>query len=127
MGAPLAHVDAEFADEAWVLFKDIKYLQQSGVQVLRGTAQDFDRHNCRLTYLDQDKKEQTVQYDYLVLATGLRRTVPVVPPSDTKQAFLEDTRRQVERLSKAKTVVVVGGGELWPRTTLCRPGRLIQA
>lgn len=64
------------------------------------------------------------RYDYLIVASGLRRVWPVVPQSLTKKSYLYETSEHIHAVKKsAGGVVVVGGGKLNgtnPRTQLTR-------
>lgn len=58
-------------------------------------------------------KEYDESYDYLVIATGLRRQWPAVPQSLTKKAYLAETGKHIAEVKAAKEgVVVIGGGIL---------------
>ena len=51
-------------------------------------------------------------YDYLVAASGLRRTWPSAPRSLTRDEFLDEAEGQVSHAKGAKEgVVVIGGGK----------------
>lgn len=50
-------------------------------------------------------------YDYLIVASGLRRVWPVVPQSLTKKTYMFETSEHIHAVkNSADGVVVVGGG-----------------
>ncbi len=56
-------------------------------------------------------KEYDENYDYLVVASGLRRQWPTVPQSLTKKEYLSETSAHIKAVKTAKEgVVVIGGG-----------------
>ncbi|USP74636.1 hypothetical protein yc1106_01910 [Curvularia clavata] len=110
MGSPLVQTDSEFARESWLRFKDIELLNRSDVRILQGKANDLDVCNQVLDYTAIDGEKQRLEYDYAVLASGIRRSWPVAPRTMSKDAFLDDTSSQIRNLSAAATIVVLGGG-----------------
>lgn len=110
MGSPLVQTDSEFARESWLRFKDIEVLNRSDVRILQGKANDLDVCNQVLDYTGIDGERQRLEYDYAVLASGIRRSWPVAPRTMSKDAFLDDTSSQIRNLSAAATIVVLGGG-----------------
>jgi 3-phenylpropionate/trans-cinnamate dioxygenase ferredoxin reductase subunit len=74
----------------------------------RATALEVDNHRL---HLDDG---ETLNYDYLVLATGARARKPAIPGIDLEGVeslrTLDDARRIRQRLEQCKSVVVVGGG-----------------
>lgn len=111
MGSPLSLLCRDFSREAWLNYKDIPYLQQESVNVLRGRAQDINASKRTATYLDFSDNIRTISYDILVLANGLHRPWPVVPAANTKAQYLDKGDRFAARLAAAKSVAVVGGGK----------------
>ena len=56
-------------------------------------------------------KEYDESYDYLVIASGLRRQWPAVPQSLTRKEYLAETGKHIAEVKAAKEgVVVIGGG-----------------
>ncbi|MBE3050209.1 FAD-dependent oxidoreductase, partial [Candidatus Bathyarchaeota archaeon] len=57
-------------------------------------------------------KEQSLKYDYLVLATGARSASDGVPwkPQDSHDATVSTLRKTAERVGAAKHIVIAGAG-----------------
>ena len=54
---------------------------------------------------------RTVDFDFIIVATGLRRAFPVVPQSGDRAAYLAEVGQHIEAVTTAKDgVLVVGGG-----------------
>ena len=53
-------------------------------------------------------------YDYLVLATGLRREYPIAQKSLTQRDYMREAEEHIEKIenSEDKTAYVIGGGML---------------
>jgi NADH dehydrogenase FAD-containing subunit len=112
MGAPLAHTSASFASEAWLHYRNISALTTNGIRVLQGRAVSLDMDAKVLTYSADGMEPQGISYDYLVVASGIKRAWPVVPRAVSKEPFLRDARAFIDGLSTAHTIAIVGGGEL---------------
>lgn len=62
---------------------------------------------------------ESLEYDYLVAATGLRRTWPSVPQSLTKAQYLDEVQSHIEKVGKARHGVAVIGGGQYDHLVLC--------
>ncbi|MEM2273151.1 MAG: FAD-dependent oxidoreductase [Candidatus Bathyarchaeia archaeon] len=62
----------------------------------------------------KDGREETIQYDSLIIATGARAVMPPIKGREKKGVYtlrtIEDGERILEALKEAKTAVVVGAG-----------------
>lgn len=62
----------------------------------------------------KDGREETIQYDSLIIATGARAVLPPIKGREKQGVFtlrtIEDGQRIMEALKDAKTAVVVGAG-----------------
>jgi NADPH-dependent 2,4-dienoyl-CoA reductase/sulfur reductase-like enzyme len=57
------------------------------------------------------KQRRQQRYDYLLVASGLRRTSPVVPQALNRDQFLAEAKLHTKAIRDAKEgVVVIGGG-----------------
>lgn len=136
------HVARRAPDAQLILFSRdpvVAYSQCGMPFVLDGKIEGFDRLiiygpevfrdlglNVRtstpVAALDLDGKAiitesgERVEYDRLVIATGSKPSIPPVPgvglPGVQTLLTLEDGRRLGERLHRAKSVVIVGGGPI---------------
>lgn len=56
--------------------------------------------------------DRQIKYDYLIAATGLRRTFPTVPQALRRKHYLQEVGDHISGTEKASQgVVVIGGGE----------------
>jgi NADPH-dependent 2,4-dienoyl-CoA reductase/sulfur reductase-like enzyme len=112
IGAPLAHVTQSYVQPFWRRFQDIKALQRSDITILQASLKHVDWEKRRLTVTDPNGIDRVESYDYLVLATGLKRVFPVAPSSLTKEQYVQAAGKHIEAIEKAKggTAVVIGGG-----------------
>lgn len=62
----------------------------------------------------KDGREETIQYDSLIIATGARAVIPPIKGKEKKGVFvlrtIEDGQRIVEALKETKSAVVIGAG-----------------
>lgn len=65
-----------------------------------------------MTYQDTEGNQQNLDYDYIIISSGLRRQWPVVPRSNKMNSYLEEALTFTKRIAGAgkSGVVVVGGG-----------------
>jgi NADH dehydrogenase FAD-containing subunit len=112
MGAPLAHTSASFTSEAWLRYRDISALAANKVQVLQGKAVGVDMGAKVLSYSTENTETQTVHYDYLVVASGIKRAWPIVPRAVNKELYLHDAQSFMKELSTARSIALVGGGKI---------------
>lgn len=114
VGAPLAHSSEDYVTKAWIQYSSIPELQRENVTILQGSAVKVDPARMAVTYMPEMKATvmlQTINYDYLVVASGLQRPWPVVPSAITKLQYSADAARQISNLANSEVgIVVVGGG-----------------
>ncbi|KAI5269864.1 FAD/NAD(P)-binding domain-containing protein [Aureobasidium subglaciale] len=112
IGNPLAFASNDAASRSWTKFTDIPALQLPNVHLLQGSVSAIDCENKFASILGTDTKQQLQrQYDYLVVASGLRRKFPVVPQALDRDQFLVEAETHIEAIRNAKEgVVVIGGG-----------------
>ena len=115
VGAPLAHSFEDYVPKAWIPYSSIPELQRENVTILQGTAVKADPALMSVTYMPETRATvmlQTMNYDYLVVASGLLRPWPVVPSAITKSQYSADATRQISKLANSEAgIVVVGGGQ----------------
>ncbi|KAK3185583.1 hypothetical protein K4F52_005683 [Lecanicillium sp. MT-2017a] len=104
--------DYDYTHKAWTKFSAVKDLQSPNVKVLQGTVTNVDCVAKQVAYLPQGcQLQQVIDYDYMVVSTGMRRDWPVVPRSVTYSDYLHEVGNHIEQLQDAQYgVVVVGGG-----------------
>lgn len=96
-----------------IVLNGIDWYREHGITLRLGVRVDhIDRAN-RIVYGDDSSK---VAYDNVILATG---SIPSIPPIDGKEKegvyvfrTIDDTRKLIERASRGRKAVVIGGGLL---------------
>ena len=117
VGAPLAHVTAKHTSAMWKRYSHLKELRQSNLKFKHGTVQNIDTESKVAEWLDRSGKLQQQSYDYVIVATGLKRHWPAVPKSGSYAEFLEDGNELVHRITggdlkqKDREVIVIGAGK----------------
>ncbi|KAI1333568.1 FAD/NAD(P)-binding domain-containing protein [Xylariaceae sp. FL0016] len=112
IGSPLALATKEYAEKAWVDYKDVKILQRPNVTFVHGTLSNVNCETKTATISETGKEEpRTESYDFFIAATGLRRVWPVVPQSLSRKAYLLEAGAHIDKvLNSTAPVLVVGGG-----------------
>lgn len=114
VGAPLAHASKEHTKPFWKKYSDVLELRRDEITIRRGSAKRIDSENLVATFDDMENagQEFNQRYDYVVLATGLRRDWPTVPRAFTKAEYLKDGLEQISGIenSGGDGIVVIGGG-----------------
>lgn len=80
--------------------------------MIQGSAKEIDceKKVARIVNKAIDR-EYEESYDYLIVASGLRRTWPVVPQSLKREDYLSEALGHVDAVTKAREcVAVIGGG-----------------
>lgn len=70
--------------------------------------------------IESDGKDVTLEYDFLILASGLTRQWPTIPKAQSFDDYVKDASKHISRIRHAKcgTVAVIGGGE-WSLALCC--------
>ncbi|EOD46621.1 putative apoptosis inducing protein [Neofusicoccum parvum UCRNP2] len=114
VGTPLAHCSREHCAPFWRKYRNILELQRDEVTVRRGSVKHIDCESLVATFDDMETtgREFRQRYDYLVLATGMRRDWPTVPRAFTKAEYVKDGTAQIAGIeeSAGDGIVVIGGG-----------------
>lgn len=112
IGSPLALADEAYAAKAWVKYSDLPALQVPNIHVLQGTVKTVDCASKAATFVRTGTTdEEQLSYDYMVVASGLRRAWPVVPQSLRRKQFLFEAGDHINAVTNSTAgVVVVGGG-----------------
>lgn len=73
----------------------------------------MDLESKRLTLLASGSAKRSIlEYDRLIVASGLRRVWPVVPQSLRKRDYEEEVGGHINKVKGNEEVVVIGGGKL---------------
>jgi len=119
VGAPLGQISLPFAREFWIGYDEIlrqRTADGGDVSFVQGTATALDMQAKVLSYATQDAKRevsvvQQISYDYLVLATGMKRGAPALPQALHRDQYLADVEAYENELSQYSKILLVGGGE----------------
>jgi NADH dehydrogenase FAD-containing subunit len=113
IGSPLAFASTNYANKAWKRFEDIPALQTSAVRFVQGTVANVDCQEKHATLREHRSNEKlTIFYDYMIAASGLRRTWPTVPQALRRKEYLLEMATHIHATERAKdSVIVIGGGE----------------
>lgn len=114
VGAPLGQVDPGYANQFWVPFsgivKDKAAVNGDDIRFVQGSAASLDPEAKKLTYTTAEKEEGSISYDFVLVATGMRRGAPIVPQALHERQHLQDVEDFVAPLRTASRIVFVGGG-----------------
>lgn len=113
VGAPLGQISSAFSREFWLSYDKIVATRSADddVRFVQGTAVGLDMDSKTLHYQSaSNEKPQPISYDYLILATGMRRGAPVVPQAVDYETYMADVERFETELGRCSKIVLVGGG-----------------
>jgi NADH dehydrogenase FAD-containing subunit len=114
VGAPLGQISFKDAGDMWIRYDEIAWLKaqndkETGVTVLQGNVTRLDLESKTIS-LASPSASTDVKYDYLLVATGMRRSLPVVPESLNRDAYELDVETFEKELGTYGSIVIVGGG-----------------
>jgi NADH dehydrogenase FAD-containing subunit len=117
VGAPLAHVTPKYTSHMWRRFSHLNELKNHNLHFKHGSVRSVDPETKVAEWRDRNGKTQRQAYDYLVMATGLKRHWPAVPKSGSYEEYLRDGAAFIERITggdhtkhQGRRVVVIGAG-----------------
>lgn len=117
VGAPLAHTTSKYTSHMWRRFSRLNELKQSNLHFKHGSVKKVDPKAKVAEWCDRNGQTQRQTYDYLVMATGLRRHWPAVPKSGSYEEYLKDGASFIEKITgndpakySSRRVVVIGAG-----------------
>ncbi|OAL54994.1 FAD/NAD(P)-binding domain-containing protein [Pyrenochaeta sp. DS3sAY3a] len=117
VGAPLAHVTPKYTSHMWKRFSHLNELKHPNLHFKHGSVKNINPEAKVAEWCDRNGKTQQQAYDYLVMATGLRRHWPAVPKSGSYQEYLRDGHAFIDKITggdpakrEGRKVVVIGAG-----------------
>ncbi|KKY25846.1 putative fad binding protein [Diplodia seriata] len=114
VGAPLAHVARGSVEPSWVRYRALWRLKRKELSIRHGSVRAVHPDALSATFIDYDdgNREVTLDYDYLLLATGSRREWPIVPKANAFKSYVMEAQKHIAgiEIAKSGTVAVVGGG-----------------
>lgn len=115
VGAPLAHVAKGSVEPSWLRYNALWRLKRRELSIRHGTIKHINPEALSATFADYDdgSKDVTVEYDYLLLATGSRREWPIVPKASSFKNYVIEAQKHIAgiEVAKSSTVAVIGGGK----------------
>lgn len=101
----------------WRRFSHLNELKQPNLHFKHGTVKKVDPEAKVAEWCDRNGQTQRQAYDYLVMATGLRRHWPAVPKSGSYEEYLKDGASYIAKITgsdpakySSRRVVVIGAG-----------------
>ncbi|XP_014551932.1 hypothetical protein COCVIDRAFT_111610 [Bipolaris victoriae FI3] len=117
VGSPLAHVTPKYTAYMWKRFSHLNELKQPNLHFKHGSVKNVNPEAKVVAWCDRNGQVQLQAYDYLVMATGLKRPFPAVPKSGTFEEYQRDGRAFIEKITggdpskyEGRRVVVIGAG-----------------
>ncbi|EDU42687.1 Ndh NADH dehydrogenase FAD-containing subunit [Pyrenophora tritici-repentis] len=117
VGAPLAHVTPKHTNQMWKRFSHLNELKQPNLRFNHGSVKNINPEAKVAEWCDGNGKTHQQTYDYLVMATGLKRTFPAVPKSGSFEEYQRDAKAFIEKITggdaskgQGRRVVVIGAG-----------------
>lgn len=109
----MAFASETAAFKSWTKFRDIPALKLPNVRFLQGSVATVDCEKKAASIVDTFTQQlRQEKYDYLLVASGLRRTSPVVPQALNRDQFVAEAKTHTKAVRDAKEgVVVIGGGK----------------
>jgi NADH dehydrogenase FAD-containing subunit len=106
-------VNNTYAPRAWRQFKDLEAFKSAPISFIQAHTMHIDpEHKTVRARTVGSAVEVDELYDYLVVASGLRRVWPVVPQSLYKEEYLKEHKAHLNSIQGARRgVVVIGGGQ----------------
>lgn len=101
----------------WKRFARLNELQHSNLRFKHGTVQKINPETKVAEWLDRSGKLQKHSYDYVIVATGLKRHWPAVPKRGSYDEFMQDSAELVEKITggdqnqKDRKVIIIGAGK----------------
>jgi len=102
----------------WKRFSHCNELRQPNLHFKHGSVTRIDPGSKVAEWLDRNGKTHHQTYDYLVMATGLKRCWPAVPKSGSYEEYLTDSREFISKIvggdpkmpQHGRKVAIVGAG-----------------
>lgn len=101
----------------WKRFSHLNELKQPNLTFKHGSVKNINPEAKVAEWCDRNGKTQTQAYDYLVVATGLKRHWPAVPKSGSYEEYMRDGEAFIKKITggdpakcQGRKIVVIGGG-----------------
>lgn len=107
----------KYTSHMWKRFSHLNELKQSNLTFKHGSVKSINPEAKVAEWSDRSGKTQQQAYDYLVVATGLKRHWPAVPKSGSYEEYLRDGKSFIEKITggdeskhEGRRVVIIGAG-----------------
>ncbi|KAF2465795.1 FAD/NAD(P)-binding domain-containing protein [Lindgomyces ingoldianus] len=116
VGAPLAHVSKTYTSAMWKRYSQLNELRHPNLHFKHGSVQKIDPEVKIAEYIDRSGQSRRQRYDYLIMATGLKRHWPAVPKSGSYAEYVRDAQVLIDkitgngRVQEERKVVIIGAG-----------------
>ena len=107
----------KYTSHMWKRFSHLNELKQPNLTFKHGSVKNINLGAKVAEWSDRSGKTQQQAYDYLVVATGLKRHWPAVPKSGSYEEYLRDGKSFIEKITGGdeskhigRRVVVIGAG-----------------
>jgi NADH dehydrogenase FAD-containing subunit len=117
VGAPLAHVTPKYTSHMWKRFSHLNELKQPNLHFKHGSVNKVDPMAKTAEWCDRNGETRHQAYDYLIMATGLKRHWPAVPRSGSFVEYMSDGKAFIDKITggnpakyEGRRVVVIGAG-----------------
>lgn len=118
VGAPLAHTTPKHTANMWKRFSHCNELRHPSLHFRHGSIKRVDPESKVAEWLDRSGQTHQQGYDYLVMATGLKRHWPAVPKSGSYEEYLKDSKAFISKIvggdpqkpQEGRRVVIIGAG-----------------
>jgi NADH dehydrogenase FAD-containing subunit len=101
----------------WKRYSHLNELKHSNLHFKHGSVKNIDPEAKVAEWCDRHGKTQQQAYDYLIMATGLKRHWPAVPKSGSFEEYQRDGAAFIEKVTggdpskyEGRRVVVIGAG-----------------
>jgi NADH dehydrogenase FAD-containing subunit len=100
----------------WKRFSHLKELRHPNLYFKHGSVKKVDPETKTAEWVDKSGKMHFQTYDYVIMATGLRRHWPAVPKQGSYEEYLRDGHKLIDRITgghsspKDRKVVIIGAG-----------------
>jgi NADH dehydrogenase FAD-containing subunit len=102
----------------WKRFNQLNELRHPNLHFKHGTVTSISQSTQTASWNDRSGTTHTQAYDYLIMATGLKRHWPAVPKSGSYEEYLQDGKAFISKIvggdpsnpEDGRRVVVIGAG-----------------
>ncbi len=101
----------------WKRFSHLNELKHPNLTFKHGSVKSIDPEAKVAEWSDRSGRTQQQAYDYLVVATGLKRHWPAVPKSGSYEEYLRDGKSFIDKITggdvskhEGRRVVIIGAG-----------------